>query len=96
MEPLNDLLTIFLGFGIFTANAAFQFSQYTTNQSQGWSSKRLGYLSEPMLGYALGRFAYERHEHKPGWASFIQSNISPYMRRSLAWLSDRQEPRLLS
>jgi hypothetical protein len=28
MEPLNDLLTIFLGFGIFTANAAFRFEQH--------------------------------------------------------------------
>jgi predicted Zn-dependent protease len=25
MEPVNDLLTVFLGFGIFTANAAFRF-----------------------------------------------------------------------
>jgi hypothetical protein len=96
MEPLNDLLTIFLGFGIFTANSAFQFSQYTNNRSQGWSTKRLGYLSEPMLGYALARFAYERGEQKPSWASFVKSNISPYMKRSLAWLSDTQQPRLLS
>ena len=96
MEPLNDLLTIFLGFGIFTANAAFSFSQYTTNQSQGWSTKRLGYLSEPMLGYALARFAYERREGKPDWASFVKSNIAPYMKRSMAWLSHTQAPRLLS
>lgn len=84
MEPLNDLLTIFLGFGVFTANAAFRFSQYTTNESQGWSTRRLGYLPEPMLGYALARFAYERGEMKPDWASFVKSNITPYMRRSLA------------
>jgi len=96
MEPLNDLLTIFLGFGIFTANAAFRFSQYTTNQSQGWSTNRRGYLSEPMLGYALARFAYERQEDKPGWASFVKSNVAPYMKRSLAWLSHTQQPRLLS
>jgi hypothetical protein len=96
MEPLNDLLTIFLGFGIFTANSAFQFSQYTNNESQGWSSRRLGYLSEPMLGYALARFAYERDEQKPDWASFVKGNISPYMKRSLAWLSGKQQPRLLS
>jgi hypothetical protein len=96
MEPLNDLLTIFLGFGIFTANAAFNFSQYTTNQSQGWSTKRLGYLSEPMLGYGLARYAYERREEKPDWAGFVNSNIKPYMKRSLAWLSQTEAPRLLS
>jgi hypothetical protein len=96
MEHLNDLLTIFLGFGIFTANAAFQFSQFTSNDSQGWSTKRLGYLSEPMLGYALARFAHERHERRPDWASFVAGNISPYMKRSLAWLSDTEQPKLFS
>jgi hypothetical protein len=96
MEPLNDLLTIFLGFGVFTANAAFRFSQYTTNESQGWSTRRLGYLSEPMLGYSLARFAYERREEKPDWASLVKSNITPYMKRSLAWLSQTEQPRLLS
>jgi hypothetical protein len=96
MEPLNDLLTIFLGFGIFTANAAFRFSQYTNNETQGWSTNRLGYLSEPMLGYALARFAYERGEKKPDWASFVKDNIAPYMKRSLGWLSRTQAPRLLS
>jgi hypothetical protein len=96
MEPLNDLLTLFLGFGIFTANSAFRFAQYTTNDSQGWSSQRLGYLEEPVLGYALARFAYERHEEKPAWASFVKSNISPYMKRSLAWLLHHQQGRLLS
>src|ERR1700756_3004304 len=31
MEAMNDLLTVFLGFGVFNANAAFQFHQYTNN-----------------------------------------------------------------
>jgi hypothetical protein len=96
MEPLNDLLTIFLGFGVFTANAAFRFSQYTSNQTQGWSTNRLGYLSEPMLGYALARFAYERGEAKPDWGSFVSGNIVPNMKRSLAWLSHTQASRLFS
>ncbi len=65
MEPLNDLLTIFLGFGIFTANSAFRFEQHCDNTSQGWSARRLGYLSEEQLGYALARFAFERGEEKP-------------------------------
>jgi hypothetical protein len=54
------------------------------------------YLSEPMLGYALARFAYERGEKKPDWASFVKDNIAPYMKRSLGWLSRTQAPRLLS
>ena len=96
MERLNDLSTIFLGFGVFTANAAFRFSQYTSNDTHGWSAKRLGYLSEPMLGYALARFAYERGETKPDWSYFVSDNVAPYMKRSLAWLSHTDALRLLS
>ena len=54
MEPMNDLLTVFLGFGIFTANSAFHFKQYTTDRAQGWSAGRSGYL-------------FERREAKPAW-----------------------------
>ncbi len=94
MEPLNDLLTIFLGFGIFTANAAFRFEQHSDNTSQGWSTRRLGYLSEEELGYALARFAYERGEGNPAWISFLSTNVASYLKRSAAWLTSNQEQRL--
>ena len=31
---LTDLLTVFLGFGIFTANSVFRFKQYSENNRQ--------------------------------------------------------------
>lgn len=96
MEPLNDLLTIFLGFGIFTANAAFRFKQHNDYASQGWSTRRIGYLSEEQLGYGLARFAYERGESKPSWAKFLTTNVASSFKRSAAWLADNQEPRLLT
>ncbi len=94
MEPLNDLLTIFLGFGIFTANSAFRFEQHTDYRSQGWSTRRLGCLSEEQLGYALARFAFERGENKPAWVSFLSTNIAAYLKRSAAWLAKHHEPHL--
>jgi hypothetical protein len=96
MEPLNDLLTVFLGFGIFTANSAFRFEQHQDNRSQGWSTRRLGYLSEEQLGYAVARFAYERGEEKPAWISFLSTNVASYTKRSIAWLVSRDEPRLFA
>ena len=92
MEPLNDLLTIFLGFGIFTANSAFQFGQYQDSRSQGWSVKRQGYLSEEMLGYALARFAFERGEQKPSWVKYLASNIAGFFRSSQHWLKQNGMP----
>jgi PIN domain nuclease of toxin-antitoxin system len=94
MEPLNDLLTVFLGFGIFTANAAFRFEQHSDNRSQGWSARRLGYLSEEQFGYALARFAFERGEEKPAWISFLSTNIASYLKRSAAWLTTHHEAHL--
>lgn len=96
MEPLTDLLTVFLGLGVFTANAAFQFKQYTNNDSQGWSTSRLGYLSEEQLGYALARFALERGEVKPAWGSHLPTNVSAYFHRSQRWLQQHNELRFLT
>lgn len=86
MEPLNDLLTVFLGFGIFNANASFQFRQHTSYDRQGWSMNRLGYLPEQVFGYALARFAYERGEPRAPWAKHLSTNIAAYFRQSMAWL----------
>jgi hypothetical protein len=86
MEPLTDLVTVFLGLGVFTANSAFQFKQFTGLQSQGWSTRRQGYLPEEVFGYALARFAYERGESKPEWASYLSTNIASYFRQSMRWL----------
>jgi len=96
MEPLNDLLTVFLGFGVFTANCAFRFEQHQSYDRQGWSARRQGYLSEQTFGYALARFAYERGERKPKWASHLVTNVAGYFKQSAKWLHSRSEPRLLS
>jgi hypothetical protein len=96
MEPLTDLLTVFLGFGIFTANSTFRFAQYTNYRAVGWSASRLGYLSEEHFGYALARFAFERGEDKPKWKSFLSTNIASYLKRSGAWLASNHAARLFN
>jgi len=86
MEPMTDLCTVFLGMGFFTASSAFQFKQWSSNRTQGWSTQRKGYLSEELWSYALARFAHDRGERKPEWAKQLPSNISGYFARSAAWL----------
>lgn len=82
MEPLTDLLTVFLGFGVFNANAAARFEQHET----GWSTQRLGYLSEEMYGYALAKFASLRGERHPAWAKYLSTNVKAYYKRSRRWI----------
>jgi hypothetical protein len=89
MEPLNDLLTVFLGFGVFSANTAFQFRQHISYDRQGWSARRLGYLSEEQFGYALARFAVERGEAQPVWAGYLGTNVGSYWNRSMGWLREQ-------
>ena len=91
MEELNDLLTVFLGFGVFNANAAFRFSQYTNAFSQGWSAGTLGYLPEQVWGYALARFAFERKETSPDWSRYLSTNVRSYFKRSTRWLEQNGE-----
>ena len=86
-EPLTDLLTVFLGLGIFSANSAARFKQFQEDRRQGWSMNRLGYLPEEVYGYALAKFAFERREKKPDWTKHLTTNVRAYFRRSLSWLT---------
>jgi hypothetical protein len=81
-EPLTDLLTVVFGYGIFTANAAFDFSA----DAAGWQSERLGYLTEQMYGYALARYSLLRGEHDPAWTGHLDTNPRHYMRQALRYL----------
>lgn len=56
-EPATDITAVFLGFGVFLANAAFEFEQFQDSSRQGWSMSRQGYLTEQQLAFSLALFA---------------------------------------
>src|SRR5262245_14406851 len=64
-EPLTDLLTVYLGMGIFTANSVIREHYWDLGTTSGWRIGRRGYLSMPMYGYALALFAEARGEEQP-------------------------------
>jgi hypothetical protein len=82
-EPLTDLFAVFCGFGIFSANAAFEFR----NSRGSYRTSRLGYLTEPMYGYALARYAWLRGEPAPDWARHLDTNPRIYLRDGLRFLA---------
>jgi len=92
-EPMTDLLTVFLGLGIFTANSAARFKQYQDDRHQGWSMQRLGYIPEQVYGYALARFAAERGEQNAKWVKHLSTNVRAYFKESRAWLR-KNDPQL--
>jgi len=85
-EPMTDLLTVFLGLGIFTANSAARFQQKQEERRYSWSMQRLGYLAEEVYGYALAKFASGRQEQKPEWRKYLSTNVQAYFKSLLAWL----------
>jgi hypothetical protein len=91
MEPMTDLITVFLGFGIFNANCAARLTKWQDERKQGWSMKRLGYLPEEIYGYALARFAQERGERQPKWTAHLSTNVRVYFKKSEAWLEDQKK-----
>lgn len=84
-EPLTDLLTVHFGLGIFSANAAFEFS----SRQSGWSWERLGYLTEPMYGYALARYAWRLEEPKPAWAEHLDLSPRTCLRQGLRYFRNQ-------
>lgn len=93
-EPLTDLASVFFGFGIFTANAALEFRPTTRvdssgRQLAGWRSSRLGYLTEPMFGYALAYWALLRGDHDAAWARHLDTNPRASLKKGLQYLRMR-------
>ena len=87
-EPLADLLTVFFGLGVFTANAAFQFSQRQAYRQFIWRAGMLGYLSEQTLGYALAVFAWLREDREAEWSKYLDENVDHYRKECAKYLSD--------
>jgi hypothetical protein len=88
-EPLTDLLTVFLGMGIFTANSTIRDKAWSSGTWSGWSTSSLGYLDQRMFAYALARFAHARGETNPAWARHIRPDVQAPMSQGLRYLAQR-------
>ena len=85
-EPLTDLLTVYFGLGVFAANAALERWQEVRGEYGYTSTARLGYLTEPMYGYALARYAWLRGETDPDWARYLDTNPRAFLKRGLRYV----------
>jgi hypothetical protein len=90
-ELATDLVTVYLGFGLFGANSAFNFQQYTDTHSQGWRTSRQGYLNERMWCYALAIFFLLRGEDIEQAKPFLKSHLYSDLRKAVAYLRKHPE-----
>jgi len=86
MEQVTDLLTVFLGFGIFTANTTVRESYEDGGNWHRWQIGRQGYLTQCVLGYALAFFAWLRGESDPAWAKYLRPDVRSPFRNGLRFL----------
>jgi hypothetical protein len=88
LETITDLTTVYLGFGLFGANCAFNFNQHQSLLSQGWSWSRLGYLSERDWIFALAIFLALRGESATELRPFLKPYLFADLRKACAYASD--------
>jgi len=90
-EPLTDLASVFFGFGIFAANASREFTATSRigpagEALVGWRSAKLGYLTEPMFGYALAYWSYRRGDRDTVWQRHLDTNPKVFLRKGLRYI----------
>ena len=90
-EPLTDLLTVFWGFGVFTANSVVRESNWKSGNMHGWSLSRRGYLRMPELAYALAVYADIRGESRPAWTAHLRRDVRSLLMVELTSLQTEPE-----
>jgi hypothetical protein len=86
-EPLTDLLTVYLGVGVFRANSVIREHYWHAGQVSGWSMARRGYLGMPEYGYALARFARARDEDGAAWVGELRLDVRTAFKQAMRFLA---------
>lgn len=87
-EFATDITATFLGFGIFMANSAFNFQQFSGSDSQGWQYNRSGYLSESEHIFALAIFISLKQIPVKIVLPHLKSNLAKLFKQALKQLED--------
>ncbi len=90
-ELVTDLLPVFLGVGLFAANATVRASAGFSGGWSWWQVARQGYLPSRVFGYALALFAFARGEDDPAWAVHLRPDAASPLREGLRYLRKTED-----
>jgi len=93
-EFATDLTTIYLGFGAFGANCAFNFQRFQSGLTQGWKSSRQGYLGEREWVFSLALFLILRDQPVETLRDLLKTHLYRDLRK--AYRSLIRRPALLA
>jgi len=85
-EYYTDLLTIYLGFSVFTSHVAFQTAGFNSGMLVGWYSRSSGYLDLRSIGYATALYSLKKGVMKKMWESYLPTTVRQYYDNSIKWL----------
>jgi hypothetical protein len=87
-EPLTDLLTVYFGMGVFTANSVIRENYWHAGQVSGWNMGRRGYLGMSVYGYALAKFARARDEDGAEWARELRLDVRSAFKQAMRYFEE--------
>ena len=90
-ELATDLATVHLGFGLFGANTAFNFSQETNYDRQGWSTSRSGYLGENGWCFACALFAEILGVDTASYQAYAKPSVASQIKKNRHYISSNPE-----
>lgn len=90
-EWVTDLLPVFLGAGIFAANATVKESYQTSGNRHSWRIRKQGCLPLQIFGYAMALFAFMRHEEDPKWATHLRLGVLAALKAGLRYLQETDD-----
>ncbi|MBP90741.1 MAG: hypothetical protein CMJ64_29190 [Planctomycetaceae bacterium] len=85
-EWITDLLPVFLGVGLFGANATVREHTARAGHFYGSSMGSQGYLRSTILGYALALFTWVRDDPNPTWAKYLRLDAASGLRSGIRYL----------
>lgn len=83
MECLTDLAAVFMGFGVFLANARFQHETYSDGVMHGWRISHSGYLPEADLIFALALFLRAKELAADDACACLKPHLARLLRRAM-------------
>lgn len=85
-EALTDLLPVFFGLGIFSANGVHRTQSWRGAGYSGWRISRQGYLPQRVFGYAIAQWTLFRGDEPKAIAKHLDTNARAAFEDTLRYL----------
>ena len=88
VEHATDCAAVYLGFGLFSTNAALSFRQFASFDESGWERRSAGYLSEAALLTATSLFVHLSKADTEAAEAVLKPHLRKSFRKALKAVSN--------